>query len=82
MLNGRLWHDICVVGPCIYVVGGASFEGPMCHDIEKTEQYCIRKDRWIELPEKCDIKDYPREPTIVAVKNRYVFCFGGSHAGE
>ena len=81
MIHGRLWHDACFVGPFIYVVGGTDLKhGPV--DVKSTEQYCMRQDKWLELPKSCDVREYPRELTIFAAKKRFIFCFGGKNGND
>jgi hypothetical protein len=77
MEEGRDGFGQCLLGHLIYVVGGDSDE----KEVDSVERYDLLRDRWSQLP--CSLPDtYTFGITVVAIKLRFVFGFGGYSRDE
>jgi len=74
MIVGRHYHDVCLIGPYIYVVGGRDNNRKAAY---LCERYHTLANKWELLQKNAKFDMYCTNVSIVAVKKRYIFAFGG-----
>ena len=72
MLSGRTSFGICPIGKRIWLLGGLNSNWQVSTTYTS---YDVLRDRWTEYTGKS--VDYPLKVTLVGVRKRFVYCFGG-----
>ena len=74
MTIGRHYHDVCLIGPYIYVVGGRDYKRT---GVYRCERYHTLSDKWELLQKNAKFDLHCTNVSILAVKKRFIFAFGG-----
>ena len=75
----RFGHALGHIGRYVFVVGGRNGNWVIVPSIER---YDIIKDTWHDLNEQCNYEQNSCASTLVPVKQRFLFAFGGHDSNQ